>query len=624
MVPPNPNITRAPSWRAALRGSFEYTPRALGLVWKSSHGGTIAIAGLTLVNAVLPLGLAYVGKRIVDAVVEKNGPAATTWVLTELGLAAGLAACTQGVALVRQTVGGRLGLDINLAILEKAMTLELHHFEDSEFYDRLTRARREASSRPLSLVSRSFQMVQSLVSLIGYAALLVRFSGFAVGALLLAAVPATVAEMRFSARAFSLRNWRSPEARKLMYLEYVLANDEHAKEVKLFGLGPLLLGRYRDLGETFYREDTALAVRRARWAYALSLLATGAFYACYAAMAIAAARGALSLGEMTLAMVSFRQGQQSFQSLLGAFGGMYEDNLYMSNLFSYLSFDDGSAAKGAAKTQQNGGPANLSPLVHALNGVSPSATRGIEFRGVGFRYPGRDEWALRNIDVTIKEGESLALVGQNGAGKTTFIKLLTRLYHPTEGHIFLDGKDLEEWDQDQLRRRISVVFQDFAQYQLTASENVGLGSVDHLENMPQIERAVAKGGAEEVVASLTSGLATPLGRWFRDGVELSGGQWQKIALARSFMREAADILVLDEPTASLDAEAEHAVFQRFRDLTRGRTSILISHRFPTVRMADRILVIEKGQVVEEGTHDALLAKRGRYAQLFELQAQGYL
>ena len=245
---------------------------------------------------------------------RRIGAATTRWVITELALAAGLAACLQGLGLVRQTVGGRLGLDINLTILEKAMALDLRHFEDSEFYDRLTRARREASSRPLSLVSRTFQMVQSLVSLIGYAALLVRFSGFAVGALLLAAVPATIAEMRFSARAFTLRNWRSPESRKLMYLEYVLANDEHAKEVKLFGLGPLLLGRYRDLGETFYREDIDLAIRRARWAYALSLLATGAFYACYAAMAVAAARGGLSLGEMTLAMVSFRQGQQAFQS----------------------------------------------------------------------------------------------------------------------------------------------------------------------------------------------------------------------------------------------------------------------------------------------------------------------
>jgi ATP-binding cassette subfamily B protein len=588
------------------------------MVWRSSRSGTIAIAVLTLANAVLPLGLAYVGKRIVDAVVARDGAATARWVAGELALAAALAACMQGLGLVRQIVGARLGLDTNLAILGKAMGLELSHFEDPDFYDRLTRARREASSRPLSVVSRTFQMVQSFVSLLGYAALLVRFSGWAVAALLFAAVPATIAEMRFSVKAFSLRNWRSPESRKLMYLEYVLANDEHAKEVKLFGLGPLLLGRYRDLGETFHREDSDLAVRRARWAYGLSLLATATFYACYAAMAFAAARGELSLGEMTLAMVAFRQGQQAFQSLLGAFGGMYDDNLYMSNLFSYLAFEDPPRAAGPSSLLPRDANGHSEPAL-----LGPSSERGIRFQDVGFRYPGRDDWALRHIDVFIPQGESLALVGQNGAGKTTFIKLLTRLYRPTEGRILLDGKGLEQWDETLLHRRISVVFQDFAQYQLTARENVGLGSVDELDDDAQVGRAVERGGAEEVVAGLGQGLATPLGRWFRDGVELSGGQWQKIALARSFMREAADILVLDEPTASLDAEAEHAVYQRFRELTRGRTSILISHRFPTVRMADRVLVIEKGRVVEEGTHAALLAKKGRYAHLFALQAEGY-
>ncbi|HKQ71190.1 MAG TPA: ABC transporter ATP-binding protein, partial [Polyangiaceae bacterium] len=598
---------RPTSLRALFQGSFEYAPRTLGMVWRSSPGGTTAIALLTLANAVLPLGLAYVGKRIVDAVVEKNGDETVQWVAAELALAALLAGASQTLSVVRQVVGARMGLDTNLAILEKAIRLELRHFEDPDFYDRLTRARREASSRPLSVVTRSFQMVQSLVSLLGYAALLIRFSGWAVAALLVAAIPATVAEMRFSVRAFSLRNWRSPETRRLMYLEYVLANDEHAKEVKLFGLGPLFLDRYRTLGETFYGEDRDLAVRRARWAYALSLVATGTFYACYASMAIAAARGALSIGEMTLGMVAFRQGQQAFQSLLGAFGGMYDDNLYMSNLFSFLSFD------AAPRDDRKAGVVAV-----------PDGTKGIVFEDVGFRYPGRDDWALRHIDVAIPEGQSLALVGQNGAGKTTFIKLLTRLYRPTEGRIVLDGKNLDDWDEALLRRRISVVFQDFAQYQLTARENVGMGSVDDLANDPQIVRAVDKGGATEVVASLSDGLATPLGRYFQNGVELSGGQWQKIALARAFMREGADILILDEPTAALDAEAEHAVFERFRALTRGRTSILISHRFPTVRMADRIIVIEKGQMVEEGTHAALVAKDGRYAHLFALQARGYL
>jgi ATP-binding cassette subfamily B protein len=470
--------------------------------------------------------------------------------------------------------------------------------------------------RPLSLVTRTFQMLQSVVSLLGYAALLLRFGGWAVAALLLAAAPATLAEMRFSNKAFNLRNWRSPELRKLMYLEYVLANDEHAKEVRAYDIGPHLLGRYRELGESFYRDDRDLSVRRSKWGFFLSLLATGTFYACYGVMAVEAAAGKLSLGDMTLGMVAFRQGQQAFQSLLGGFGGMYEDNLYMSNLFTYLSPDP--EAKPEAEPARSLSPSPASPTPASVR------ERGIRFDDVGFRYPGRDDWALRHVSLFIPEGQSISLVGQNGAGKTTFIKLLTRLYRPTEGQISLDGKDLNDWDEAALRRRIGVVFQDFVQYQLTAGENVGLGSVADLNDSEQIQRAVHKGGADEVMASLKSGLATPLGRWFAEGVELSGGQWQKVALARAFMRERADILVLDEPTAALDAEAEHAVFERFRELTRGKTSILISHRFPTVRMAERILVIERGTLIEEGSHAELVQKGGRYAQLFALQAEGYL
>jgi ATP-binding cassette subfamily B protein len=624
-----------------LKSSFEHTPRTLGLVWRSSSAGTVLIGCLTLASAVIPLGIAWAGKQIIDAVVRRSGEATLRWVLIELGLVAALALGSQGLSLARTIVGARLGVDINVAILEKAILLDLRYFEDSEFYDGLTKARREASVRPLSVVTRCFQLGQSVLTLLGYVALLVHFSALAVGGLLLAAIPATVAELRFSGHAFRLRNWRSPDARRLIYLEHVLANDEHAKEVKLFGLGPLLLGRYRSLAETFYGEDRALAVQRARWSFALSLLATTAFYGCYAWMALAAARGELSLGEMTLYMVAFRQGQQAFQSMLASLGGMYEDNLYMSNLFAFL---DGTLAEklpapASASANAAAGPMNASNASgaanavnaatadHATNGAIAPDRRGelgIRFEHVGFRYPGNDEWALRDVDVFIPRGESLALVGQNGAGKTTFIKLLTRLYDPTEGRVLLDGKDLREHDVEELRRRIGVIFQDFAQYQLLVRENIGFGSVEHLSDDAQIGRAVDHGGASEVVASLKAGLETPLGRWFRDGAELSGGQWQKVALARAFMREEADILVLDEPTAALDAEAEHAVFERFRRLTEGRTSILISHRFPTVRMADRIIVIEKGRVVEQGTHGELVANDGRYARLFSLQAQGYL
>jgi len=598
-----------------LRESFTHTPRTLALVWRSSPRGALLMGALTLLAALIPLGVAYAGKAIMDAVVSGEHDLALRWVLIELAAVAALAAVTRGLGLCRSLIGARLGVDINTMILDKALTLELRHFEDAEFYDQLTKARREASSRPVSVVNETFQLFQNAITLAGYIALLVRFNGLAVVALIAAAIPATVAEVRFSSAAFRLRSWRNPEARKLNYLEYVLANDDHAKEVKLFGLGPILLERYKAMSETFYREDRKLALRRAGWAYALSLLSTGAFYACYALMALAAAAGTLSLGNLVLYVMAFRQGQQAFQSILTALGGMYEDNLYMSNLFQYLAIPTGAEAALAA--------GDGVPRLGERAG-DDVAQEGIVFDDVGFRYPGATSWALRHISLHIPKNESLALVGHNGAGKTTFIKLLTRLYEPSEGRILLDGKDLRAWDPEALRARIGVVFQDFNQYQLKVRENVGLGSVAHREDEERIGRAVERGGATEVVKGLTAGLDTQLGRWFKDGAELSGGQWQKIALARAFMRDEADILVLDEPTAALDAEAEHAVFERFRSLSRDRTTILISHRFPTVRMADRIVVIEGGQIQEQGTHDELVAMDGRYARLFALQAQGYL
>lgn len=591
-----------------LRDSFTHTPRALGLVWRSSKLATVGLAGLTGLAVLLPLLIAYVGKGIVDAAVARSTALATRYVLYEFALVAAQALVQRGLVLLRATLGARLSVDINVIILEKALTLELRHFEDTQFYDQLTRARREASSRPLAMVTDTFQLGQNLLTLLGYAALLLSFGPLAVVGLLLSAIPAAVAEMRFSRAAFRLRNWRAPETRRLSYIEYVLANDEHAKEVKLFGLGPLLLDRYRTLGETFFHEDQALARKRAVWAYSLSLLGTGAFYACYLVVALGAARGQISLGDMTLYLLAFRQGQQAFQSCLGAIGSMYENNLYMSNLFQFLAIPVSSPPALPAPAARPGEPTE----------------RGIRFEHVGFRYPEKEKWALHDINLWIPQGQSLALVGHNGAGKTTFIKLLTRLYTPSAGRILLDGRDLAEWDEQALRRRIGVIFQDYNQYQFTVRENVGFGSSAHLEDTARVERAVESGGATELIKGLPGGLTTGLGRWFQGGVELSGGQWQKIALSRAFMREEADILVLDEPTAALDAEAEHQVFTRFRALSRGRTSILISHRFPTVRMADCIVVIEGGELRESGTHDELVARGGRYAELFALQAKGYL
>jgi ATP-binding cassette subfamily B protein len=621
MPPPHPLSPPSPpvvGFRERMRGSVSQSGRTLGLVWRSSPGGTVALGVLTVMAAALPPMVAYVGKLIIDAVIAAHAAApgaarelavgrTVRFVLFELAIVGAIALLERALGLVRQLVGSRLGIDVNVAILEKALQLDLRHFEDPEFYDKLTRARREASSRPLSLIQGNFQLLRNALTLAGYIALLVRFSGWMVVALLAATVPAFVAEARFSGAAFRLRNWRSPDARRLNYLEYVMANDEHAKEVKLFGLGPLLLQRYRGFAERFYNEDKALAMRRTVWAYLLSLVSTLVFYGCYALIVVAAARGGLSLGDMTLYLAAFRQGQQSFQSILTAVGGMYEDTLYMSNLFEFLEIPVSNPAVVPAAP----------PASEVL------AEEGIRFEGVGFRYPESEKWALRGVDLFLPKGQSLALVGENGAGKTTFIKLLAGLYRPTEGRVRLDGRDLKDWGEEELRRRIGVIFQDFNQYQLLVRENVAFGSVEHLEDEVRVQRAVDQGGAKEMVGGLTDGLETQLGRWFKGGAELSGGQWQKVALARAFMREEADILILDEPTAALDAEAEHAVFERFRQLTAGRTAILISHRFPTVRMADRILVLEGGRVIEDGTHAELLKAGARYAELFRLQASGY-
>jgi len=598
----------SPPVRESLEVSLRHIRATLGLVWRSSPPLTSSLAALTLVAAFLPLGTAYAGKRIVDAVVAHSRDLALRWVIGELAIVALLAIVMRGLSVTRTILGSRLGVDVNVAILEKTLTLDLRSFEDPDFYDQLTRARREASSRPVQLVTDAFQLVQNALTLVGYVALLVRFSAWAVLGLVATTIPATIVEMRLAKQAFKLRNWRSPETRRVYYFEQVLASDSHAKEIKLLGLGPLFLGRYKELSERFYQDDVTLAVRRGVLGQLFSLLATGAFYAAYGVMAIGAALGRLTLGNMTLYVVAFRQGQQSFQSVLGAIGGIYEHNLYMSNLFSFLAYREAEPKARAPST-----------------GTTPStdSRESIVFDHVGFQYPGQDTWAVRDVSFAIPKGQSLALVGQNGAGKTTIIKLMTRLYEPTEGTIFLDGKPLASYAPKDLHRRFGVIFQDFNKYMLDARENVGVGSVEHMGEDDRIARAVDRGGAGELVSELTSGLATPLGKWFSGGVELSGGQWQKVALSRAFMREEADVLILDEPTAALDAEAEHAVFTRFRELAQGRTTIVISHRFPTVRMSDRILFLEHGAIVESGTHDELLAANGRYARLFRLQAEGY-
>jgi len=420
-----------------------------------------------------------------------------------------------------------------------------------------------------------------------------------------ASVPAFLAEARLSGESFRVLTWRAPEGRRLNYLEWILTRDSHVKEVKLYGLGPLVLARYRALFRRFFDEDRHLARRRLRAGLAYGLVSLAAFYAMYALMASRAAAGAISLGDLTLYIAVFRQGQGAVQSVLQALGGLYEDALFMSNLFAFLEIPTGGEAP-------RGRP--VSP---------PPGPQTIELRGVSFRYPGQADWALREVSLTLAPGETLGLVGENGAGKSTLVKLLLRLYDPTEGEIRYGGVDLRDLAPEELRRRVGAVFQDFVRYQFSAAENIGLGSPEHLADRGRIEEAARRAGAAQLVEGLPQGYETVLGGWFEQGHELSAGQWQKLAVARAFMRDQADLLILDEPTASIDAEAEHELFLRFRELAADRTAIVISHRFSTVRIADRIAVLRGGRLVELGTHRELLARDARYAHLFRLQAAGY-
>ena len=592
---------------------FQYSRVAIEIVWSTSAALTVVMAITTLVTGVLPAAIASVGGLFVDAVssvFQQTGVSAEQarsdvlfYVFVEVGLVILMTGAQRVNSVCQSIMRVLLGNKINVMILEKALTLELAHFEDAEYYDKLTRARREASSRPLSLVIKTFDLMRDLVLLLTIGIWLFQFSPYAVLLLAGAGVPAFIAEAKFSGEAFRLFRRRSAERRMQFYLELVLTREDGVKEVKLLQLGKLFLKRYVDIFKNIYKEDRNLVIRRGLWGYVLGLLASAAFYFAYGWVGFAALAGAITIGQMTMYIAQFRLGQTAVTNSLSAINGMYEDNLYLSTLTEYLEHEvpelTGDQAKG------------------------PNPEDGIRFENVSFYYSGSDSPALHSVSLHIKPGESMAIVGENGSGKTTLIKLLSRLYTPTEGRIFLEGLELKDWDIDVLRRKIGVIFQDFARYQLIVGENIGIGDVEEIGEAVRVEEAARKGMADVFVKDLPNSYNTQLGTWFKDGKELSGGQWQKIALSRAFMRSKADILILDEPTAAIDARAEAEIFAHFRDLTANKISIIISHRFSTVRMADHIIVLEKAKIIEEGSHQELLQANGQYATLFNLQAQGY-
>ncbi|HUF73850.1 MAG TPA: ABC transporter ATP-binding protein [Gammaproteobacteria bacterium] len=592
---------------------IDYSRRAIALVWTTHRGLTIALASLTVFAGLLPAAIAYVGQLIVDTVVgliAQNQAGAEVeyaralWLVGIEGLlVASLAAAQRGIGFCQSLLRVLLSQRVHEMILEKALRLSLAQFEDSEFYDKLNRARQEASTKPLSLVNRTFSLIQNGIVLIGYAGLLIQFSILAVVILVLAGLPSFFAEAKFSGERFRVFQWRSPLRRMLLYLEIVLAREDHAKEVKLFNLGPSLMQRYKGMFDELYEEERRLVIRRDSWGFALGLIGSLAFYGAYVWVALATIAGAITLGQMTMYLLVFKQGQGAVSAMLTSMGGMYEDNLYLSNLYGFMEEPEPVQAG------------------HRTEGANPE--EGMVFENVSFTYPGSKQPTIRDLNLRITPGRSLALVGHNGSGKTTLVKLMAGLYAPDDGRISYQGTDLKDWDPRALRDRIGVIFQDFMRYQLTVGENIGVGDVSALSDEGRWISAAERGQASDFIEGLSAGYETQLGRWFNRGQELSGGEWQRIALARAFMREEAEILVLDEPTSSMDAETEMQVFERFRALTRDKIVILISHRFSTVRQADTIAVMEHGTIVEQGNHHELMALAGRYARLFELQASAY-
>jgi ATP-binding cassette subfamily B protein len=594
--------------------ALRHLPAFLKLIWHTSPGLTLGNIGLRLVRAALPLAMLYVGRLILDDIVHLSRLPVASRVLTpifglvalEFGLVLLADALGRAVALLDSLLGDLFANASSVRLMRHAAELDLDQFEDSAFYDKLERARRQTLSRSV-LMSQVLAQGQDVVTLVLLAGGLVAFQPWLLGLLLLAVVPAFLGESHFNERSYSLSHSWTPERRELDYLRQTGASDETAKEVKIFGLSEFLIARFETLSNQFYSQNKGLALRRAGWGTVFAAIGAAGYYGAYLYIIKQAVGGAISIGQLTFLAGSFARLRALLEGILSRFSQVADGALYLQDFFDFFQI----------------APRIVRPTVERAARPFPRPIRqGFTFEEVGFKYKNAEKWALRHLSFDLRAGEKLALVGENGAGKTTLVKLLARLYDPTEGRILLDGYDLREYDPAELRQEIGVIFQDFVRFQLPAGQNLAVGRIDQRQNQPRIEQAAHQSLADTVIAKLPQGYNQMIGRRFDGGVDLSGGEWQKIALGRAYMREA-QLLILDEPTAALDARAEYEVFERFKELTQGKTAVLISHRFSTVRMADRILVVEQGRAQEIGSHEELLAKGGRYAELFQLQAAGY-
>lgn len=584
-------------------------PRFFKLVWETSRGLTLLNALLRLAKSAMPVAILYVGKLIIDQVVllNRNGGGSHNYlwelVTIEFTLAVVSDALSRFISLVDGLLGDLFSNHTSVRIMEHAATLDLDQFEDSDFYDKLERARQQTVGRTI-LLSQVLSQVQDLITMGFLAAGLVAFNPLLIILLIVAVVPAFLGESYFNDQNYSLSRRRTPERRELDYIRYVGASDETAKELKIFNLSGFFIDRFKQLSGQFYIDNKNLSMRRSLWGTFFALLGSLGYYAAYVYIILQAINGRLSIGDLTFLAGSFRQLRGLLEGVLTRFTAVSQGAIYLQDFFDFFEI------RPKIET-----PAHPRPFPNPIR-------EGFVFQDVGFRYTNSARWANRHLNFTLHAGEKLALVGENGAGKTTLVKLLSRLYDPTEGKILLDGHDLKEYDLVELRTRIGVIFQDYLRYQMTVAQNIAVGNIKEKENRAVIVQAAEQSLANIMIEKMQDGYDQQLGRRFNQGIELSGGEWQKIALARAYMKEA-QLLILDEPTSALDARAEYEVFQRFAELTKGKSAVLISHRFSTVRMADRIVVLDKGEIIEIGSHEELLSKGGRYAELFQLQARGY-
>jgi len=616
---PQPPDTGPTSIRERL-GALRNLGPFLKLVWQTSPPIAIALIALRLVRALLPVATLYVGALIIDAVVAvaRNPPTGATleeWMasgkldpviaLLALEFAFAIASDVLGriVSLLDSLLSERFSIGTSLRLMAHAATLDLEDFEDSEVQDRLERARQQAAGRT-GLMSQLFNQAQDVVTIVSFGAGLFVYAPWLLVLMAVALVPAFIGEAHFNARTYWMNYNRAPERRELDYVRQTAASVETAKEVKIFGLNAFLMARYQELATSFFRANRRIAVRRAFWLGILTAVGTGAYYLAYAYIVWRTLHGQFSIGDLTFLAGSFARLRSLLENFLSGLSTIAGQALYLDDLFSFFEI-----------LPEIVSPPNPRPFPQPIR-------EGFVFEDVGFRYPGAEHWAVRHLAFTIKAGEVLALVGENGAGKTTLVKLVTRLYDPDEGRILLDGHDLREYDLATLRANVGVIFQDFVRFHMTAADNISVGRVEAREDRDRILRAAEQSGADEFIRKLPGGYDQVIGKRWRTGTDISGGEWQKVAIARAYMRDA-QVLVLDEPTAALDARAEYEVFKRFKELSAGKTALLISHRFSSVRMADRIVVLGEGLLEAIGTHEELLAQGGRYKELFELQAAGY-